>query len=79
MHKKKAGKLQTGSTIPKQYWLAVQKKVTTRLWYAAGPYWHTFGGILRLCEQIRYGINKGTEALIVAYQLIFFINKLHIS
>jgi len=21
------------------------KNVTTRLWYAAGPYWHTFGGI----------------------------------
>jgi len=26
MHKKKAGKLQTGSTIPKQYWLAVNGK-----------------------------------------------------
>jgi len=26
MHKKKAGKLQTGSTIPKQYWLAVHGK-----------------------------------------------------
>jgi len=23
MHKKKAGKLQTGNTFPKQYWLAV--------------------------------------------------------
>jgi len=28
MHKKKAGKLQTGSTIPKQYWLAVNGKPT---------------------------------------------------
>jgi len=26
MHKKKAGKLQTGSTISKQYWLAVNGK-----------------------------------------------------
>jgi len=26
MHKKKAGKLQTGSTFPKQYWLAVNGK-----------------------------------------------------
>jgi len=26
MHKKKAGKLQTGSTFPKQYWLAVHGK-----------------------------------------------------
>ena len=26
MHEKKAGKLQTGSTIPKQYWLAVNGK-----------------------------------------------------
>jgi len=29
MHKKKAGKLQTGSTIPKQYWLAVNCKPKT--------------------------------------------------
>jgi len=26
MHKKKAGKLQTGSTFPKQYWLGVNGK-----------------------------------------------------
>jgi len=26
MHKKEAGKLKTGSTIPKQYWLAVNGK-----------------------------------------------------
>jgi len=26
MHKKKTGKLQTGSTFPKQYWLAVNGK-----------------------------------------------------
>jgi len=26
MHKKKAGKHQTGSTFPKQYWLAVNGK-----------------------------------------------------
>jgi len=26
MHKKKAGKLQTGNTFPKQYWLAVNGK-----------------------------------------------------
>jgi len=26
MHKKKAGKLQTGNTFPKQYWLAVHGK-----------------------------------------------------
>jgi len=26
MHKKNAGKLQTGSIIPKQYWLAVNGK-----------------------------------------------------
>jgi len=26
MHKKKAGKLQTGITFPKQYWLAVNGK-----------------------------------------------------
>ena len=26
MHKSKAGKLQTGSTFPKQYWLAVNGK-----------------------------------------------------
>jgi len=31
MHKKKAGKLQTGSTIPKQYWLAVNGKPKTVL------------------------------------------------
>ena len=30
MHKKKAGKLQTGSTIPKQYWLAVNGKPKTK-------------------------------------------------
>jgi len=29
MHKKKAGKLQTGSTFPKQYWLAVNGKPIT--------------------------------------------------
>jgi len=29
MHKKKAGKLQTGITFPKQYWLAVNGKPTT--------------------------------------------------
>jgi len=29
MHNKKAGKLQTGSTFPKQYWLAVNGKPTT--------------------------------------------------
>jgi len=29
MHKKKAGKLQTGNTIPKQYWLAVNGKPKT--------------------------------------------------
>jgi len=29
MHQKKAGKLQTGSTIPKQYWLAVNGKPKT--------------------------------------------------
>jgi len=29
MHKKKAGKFQTGSTIPKQYWLAVNGKPKT--------------------------------------------------
>jgi len=28
MHKKKAGKLQTGITFPKQYWLAVNGKPT---------------------------------------------------
>jgi len=26
MHKNKAGKLQTGNTFPKQYWLAVNGK-----------------------------------------------------
>jgi len=26
MHKKKTGKLQTGNTFPKQYWLAVNGK-----------------------------------------------------
>jgi len=31
MHKKKAGKLQTGSIIPKQYWLAVNGKPKTVL------------------------------------------------
>jgi len=30
MHKKKAGKLQTGSTFPKQYWLAVNGKPKRR-------------------------------------------------
>jgi len=30
MHKKKAGKLQTGITFPKQYWLAVNGKPKTR-------------------------------------------------
>jgi len=29
MHKKEAGKLQTGNTFPKQYWLAVNGKPTT--------------------------------------------------
>jgi len=29
MHKKKAGKLQTGITFPKQYWLAVNDKPKT--------------------------------------------------
>jgi len=29
MHKKIAGKLQTGSTFPKQYWLAVNGKPKT--------------------------------------------------
>jgi len=29
MHKKKAGKLQTGNTFPKQYWLAVNGKPKT--------------------------------------------------
>ena len=29
MHKKKAGKLQTGITFPKQYWLAVNGKPKT--------------------------------------------------
>ena len=33
MHKKKAGKLQTGSTIPKQYWLAVNGKPKTHKRY----------------------------------------------
>jgi len=36
MHKKKAGKLQTGSTIPKQYWLAVNgkpKRIVLLEWY----------------------------------------------
>jgi len=31
-----------------EYWnppKICNKKVTTRLWYTAGPYWHTFGGI----------------------------------
>jgi len=31
MHKKKAGKLQTGNTFPKQYWLAVNSKPKTML------------------------------------------------
>jgi len=33
MHKKKAGKLQTGNTFPKQYWLAVngKPKITEQL------------------------------------------------
>jgi len=31
MHKKKAGKLQTGSTFPKQYWLAVNGKQKTAI------------------------------------------------
>jgi len=31
MHKKKAGKLQTGNTIPKQYWLAVNGKPKRRI------------------------------------------------
>ena len=31
MHKRKAGKLQTGSTFPKQYWLAVNGKPKTKL------------------------------------------------
>jgi len=31
MHKKKAGKLQTGNTFPKQYWLAVNGKPKTIL------------------------------------------------
>jgi len=36
MHKKKAGKLQTGNTFPKQYWLAVNGKPKR---YASGvPY-----------------------------------------
>jgi len=30
MHKKKAGKLQTGITFPKQYWLAVNGKPINR-------------------------------------------------
>jgi len=29
MHKEKAGKLQTGRTFPKQYWLAVNGKPKT--------------------------------------------------
>jgi len=29
MHKKKAGTLQTGSTFPKQYWLAMNGKPKT--------------------------------------------------
>jgi len=31
MHKKKAGKLQTGNTFPKQYWLAVNGKPTNNI------------------------------------------------
>jgi len=31
MHKKKAGKLQTGITFPKQYWLAVNGKPTKQV------------------------------------------------
>ena len=37
MHKKKAGKLQTGSTFPKQYWLAVNGKPKRIDWQ-----WHTW-------------------------------------
>jgi len=34
MHKKKAGKLQTGITFPKQYWLAVNgKPIKIRILY----------------------------------------------
>jgi len=36
MHKKKAGKLQTGSTFPKQYWLAVNGKPKT--WFCRHPF-----------------------------------------
>ena len=41
MHKKKAGKLQTGSTIPKQYWLAVNgkpKRLGSKLGLEACPW-----------------------------------------
>jgi len=34
MHKKKAGKLQTGITFPKQYWLAVNDK--PKSWRSGG-------------------------------------------
>jgi len=37
MHKKKAGKLQTGSTFPKQYWLAVNGKPKRHLLKMSGP------------------------------------------
>ena len=36
MHKKKAGKLQNGSTFPKQYWLAVNGKPKIHLWGLSG-------------------------------------------
>jgi len=35
MYKKKAGKLQTGNTFPKQYWLAVNGKPTIDLLYSS--------------------------------------------
>jgi len=42
MHKKKAGKLQTGSTFPKQYWLAVngKPKRVMLMRYRATVVWH---------------------------------------
>jgi len=41
MHKKKAGKLQTGNTFPKQYWLAVNGKPKNpiRLYLGEKPCW----------------------------------------
>jgi len=54
MHKKKAGKLQTGITFPKQYWLAVNGKPKTNCFHPV-----TYGGdMFAFVSEITHLVSK---------------------